>query len=69
MIKSGFTLKKTLILEQCIKPYVHKDDKRKCCVYALISISLKATGWTTGVRFPAETGIFSPRHRLQKGSG
>jgi len=26
-------------------------------------------GWTTGVRFPAGAGTFSPRHRIQTGSG
>jgi hypothetical protein len=28
-----------------------------------------ATGWTTGVRFPAGERIFSLRHRIQTGSG
>jgi hypothetical protein len=28
-----------------------------------------ATGWTIGVRFPAEAGNFSLRHHVQNGSG
>jgi len=34
-----------------------------------LPVSDKATGWTTGVRFPAGAGIFSFLHRVQSGSG
>jgi hypothetical protein len=33
------------------------------------SVQRLAMGWTTGLRFPAESRDFSLRHRLQPGSG
>jgi hypothetical protein len=45
--------------------------KRITCILGagLAEYSDQAMGWTTGVRFPAGTGYFSPSYRVQTGSG